>query len=76
MDMDTKNRIREADNVLEHSEYMLDQFGEGNKVGMGRARSDIWKAREILNGILKEYRQEQAQRRQAKRGAGDWTMDQ
>lgn len=64
MDISTKSRVREAIKFLEDSEYRLDQFGEGNKAGVGRARTDIRQAREVLDEVLKESRQEQDRRRQ------------
>ena len=68
MDIKTKNKIREADNLLANALVSLDS----DKIP--REICEVKKAQEILNKLLKEYRQEQAQRRQDKREAGDWTI--
>ncbi|MDE2646609.1 MAG: hypothetical protein OXI05_12355 [Bacteroidota bacterium] len=70
MDVKTKNKIEEADNLLANALASLDS----DKIPRGIC--EVKKAQEILNKLLKEYKQEQAQRQQAKREAGDWTMDQ
>ena len=65
MDVKTKNRIEEADTLLANALVSLDS----DKILRGIC--EVRKAQEILNKLLKEYRQEQAQRRQAKCEAGD-----
>ena len=75
MDIRTKNKIREADKKLEHGEHMLDQFEAGNISGIGRVSSDISAARKILVSLLRERREEQADRKRKKVDAGDWTLE-
>lgn len=70
MDVKTKNKIEETDNLLANALASLDSDQ------IPRGICEIKKAQEILNKLLKEYRQEQARRRQDKREAGDWSMDQ
>ena len=70
LDVVVKNKIRDAETLLAHA---LDSL-ENDKIPRGICK--VKKAREILDKLLKEYSEEQARRRQAKRDAGDWTMDQ
>ena len=70
MAVEMKNKLEEADNLLVNALISLDSDK------MPRGIGEVRKAQEILTKLLKEYWQEQAQRRQEKHEAGDWTMDQ